>query len=118
MYSGNDTTSPRSRLRADLCENLRRFVVVRDEGLFVELFDGFSFPIDATADQVAYRLLELATAGACVASRTAEENATFLAVAVPQGDEYCMVFDKETRQIVTVVDLSPKALKRRRAAAN
>lgn len=112
------TNTLRNRLRADLCENLRRYVTVRDGGLIVELFEGFAFPIDASVDQVARRLFDLATAGKCIATRTNDEGATFFAVAVPQGDDFCLVFDRETSQLITVVDLNPEAIARRHALAN
>ncbi len=119
MYPAEQSTEAlRTRLRANLCENLRRYVTVRDGGLFVELFDGFGFPIDASVDQVARRLFELATAGKCIATRTSDEGATFFAVAVPQGDDFCLVFDRESSQLVTVVDLNPEAIARRHALAN
>lgn len=119
MISANHSTSAsRLRLRANLCENLRRYVTVQDGGLMVELFDGFSFPIDSTVDQVARKLFDLATSGKCIATRTTDEGATFFAVAVPQGDDFCLVFDRETSQLVTVVDLNPEAIARRHALAN
>jgi hypothetical protein len=105
-------------MRSELCASLRPFLESTDEGLVVDLFGGLVFPVDASVEEVAHQIMGCMEDGRCIAAITGDEDAVYMSVLCPEGRGYRLVFDADTRRLVTVLALHPRALERRAAAAN